>query len=57
MTEYFEVGKILSPHGLTGEVKVNATTDFPEERLANGSRLFIKLHVVINNSTWLNLKE
>ena len=42
MTEYFEVGKILSPHGLTGEVKVNATTDFPEERLANGSRLFIK---------------
>lgn len=42
MTEYFEVGKILSPHGLKGEVKVNATTDFPEERLANGSRLFIK---------------
>ena len=42
MTEYFEVGKILSPHGLKGEVKVNATTDFPEERLATGSRLFIK---------------
>ena len=42
MTEYFEVGKILSPHGLKGEVKLNATTDFPEERLANGSRLFIK---------------
>ena len=42
MTEYFEVGKILSPHGLKGEVKVNAITDFPEERLATGSRLFIK---------------
>ena len=42
MTDYFEVGKILSPHGLKGEVKVNATTDFPEERLATGSRLFIK---------------
>ena len=42
MTEYFEVGKILSPHGLKGEVKVNATTDFPEERLAAESRLFIK---------------
>lgn len=42
MTEYFEVGKILSPHGLKGEVKVNATTDFPEERLATGSRLFIE---------------
>ena len=42
MTEYFKVGKILSPHGLQGEVKVNATTAFPEERLATGSRLFIK---------------
>ena len=27
---------------IKGEVKVNATTDFPEERLATGSRLFIK---------------
>lgn len=42
MTKYFEVGKILSPHGLKGEVKVNATTDFPEIRLAADSRLFIK---------------
>ncbi|MBP2056962.1 16S rRNA processing protein RimM [Lactobacillus colini] len=44
MNEYFEVGKILTTHGLKGEVKVNVTTDFPEERFSEGSRLFVELN-------------
>lgn len=41
MTEYFEVGKILTTHGLKGEVKVNPITDFIDERFAPDSRLFV----------------
>ena len=41
MTEYFEVGKFLTTHGLKGEVKVNPITDFIDERFEAGSRLFI----------------
>ncbi|QQK76619.1 ribosome maturation factor RimM [Salicibibacter cibarius] len=38
-TDYYEVGKIVNTHGFTGEVRVIATTDFPEERFADGSEL------------------
>lgn len=31
--EHLEVGVILTTHGVKGEVKVQALTDFPEERL------------------------
>lgn len=41
MTEYFEVGKILTTHGLKGEVKVNPVTDFIDERFESGSKLYI----------------
>ncbi len=41
MTEYFEVGKILTTHGLKGEVKVNPITDFINERFKVGSKLYI----------------
>lgn len=44
MNEYFEVGQILTTHGLKGEVKVNSITDFPEERFSEGSRLFVDLN-------------
>lgn len=30
---YLEVGSIITTHGVRGEVKVQALTDFPEERL------------------------
>lgn len=32
--EFYQVGKIVNTHGICGEVKVIATTDFPEERLS-----------------------
>lgn len=38
-TDYHEVGKIVNTHGVNGEVRVIATTDFPEERFATGSEL------------------
>ena len=31
---YLEVGSIITTHGVRGEVKVQALTDFPEERLS-----------------------
>ena len=36
----FEVGRILSTHGLAGEVKVSVITDFPDQRFSPGSKLF-----------------
>ena len=31
--KYYQVGKIVNTHGIRGEVRVTATTDFTEERL------------------------
>lgn len=38
--EYIVVGKILKPHGLAGEVRVESLTDKPD-RFSPGQRLFI----------------
>ncbi|SDI67987.1 ribosome maturation factor RimM [Natribacillus halophilus] len=38
-TDYFHVGKIVNTHGVNGEVRVIATTDFPEDRFAVCSEL------------------
>lgn len=46
MDNYFEVGKILTTHGLKGEVKVNPITDFIEERFAPGANLYIGKSVI-----------
>ena len=32
--EYYNVGKIVNTHGVRGEVRVLATTDFIDERFA-----------------------
>ncbi len=40
--EYFDVARILTTHGLNGEVKVNVITDFPEERFAEGMHLSLR---------------
>jgi 16S rRNA processing protein RimM len=37
--ELVVVARIARPHGLRGEVVLNAETDFPEERFAVGSRV------------------
>lgn len=37
----YHVGKIVNTHGIRGEVKVMVTTDFPEERFAQGKQLVI----------------
>lgn len=41
MPEFYHVGKIVNTHGIKGEIKVMATTDFPDERFKVGSELFI----------------
>ena len=38
---FYHVGKIVTTHGIRGEVKVMVTTDFPAERFATGSQLQI----------------
>lgn len=40
--EYYDVARILTTHGLNGEVKVSIITDFPEDRFAIGMHLAIK---------------
>ncbi|MBM7644334.1 16S rRNA processing protein RimM [Scopulibacillus daqui] len=41
MTEWLYVGKIVNTHGIRGEVRVISDTDFPEERFAPGTTLYI----------------
>lgn len=41
MPEFYHVGKIVNTHGIKGEVKVVATTDFPETRFQKGAKLVI----------------
>jgi 16S rRNA processing protein RimM len=40
--EYLTVGAIAGTHGLRGEVKVISKTDFPEQRFAKGSKLYLR---------------
>ncbi|MBB1080187.1 ribosome maturation factor RimM [Limosilactobacillus sp. STM2_1] len=40
--EYYNVGKIVNTHGVRGEVRVLATTDFISERFAPGSTLYLQ---------------
>ena len=40
--QFYDVAKVLTTHGLNGEVKVSLITDFPEERFAPGSILSLK---------------
>ena len=40
--KYLEVGKILAPHAIKGEVKVSITTSKPDERFKKGSKLFVQ---------------
>lgn len=39
--EFYKVGTMVNTHGIRGEVRVIAITDFPEERFQKGNQLFI----------------
>ena len=41
MSEWFKVGKIVNTHGVKGEVRVIASTDFTEDRFASGQELMV----------------
>ena len=41
MEAYYQVGQIVNTHGTRGEVRVLATTDFPEERFTPGATLTV----------------
>jgi 16S rRNA processing protein RimM len=41
MVAYLQVGDIVNTHGIRGELKVVARTDFPEVRFARGSSLLL----------------
>ncbi len=40
--EYIVVGKIVSTHGIKGEIKVQSNSSFKEKRFAKKSKLYIK---------------
>lgn len=40
--KYYNVGKIVNTHGVRGEVRVLATTDFIAERFAAGNTLYLQ---------------
>ncbi|EEJ72979.1 ribosome maturation factor RimM [Lactobacillus ultunensis] len=40
--QYYDVARVLTTHGLNGEVKVSVITDFPEDRFAVGMHLALK---------------
>ncbi|WP_413380073.1 ribosome maturation factor RimM [Alkalihalobacillus sp. 1P02AB] len=42
MSEWFKVGKVVNTHGVKGEVRVIASTDFAEERFAIGQELMVQ---------------
>lgn len=37
---YYQIGKIVNTHGIKGEVRVQATTDFPEKRFAPHEKVY-----------------
>ena len=37
---YYQIGKIVNTHGIKGEVRVQAITDFPEKRFAPGATVY-----------------
>ena len=39
---YMQIGTIIGPHGVKGEVKLRTDTDFSQQRLAEGAILYVK---------------
>lgn len=40
--EFYKVGTIVNAHGIKGEVKIIATTDFSDQRFAPGATLYLQ---------------
>ncbi|RMC41630.1 ribosome maturation factor RimM [Lactobacillus sp. ESL0233] len=40
--QFYDVAKILTTHGLAGELKIALITDFPQERFVAGNKLSLK---------------
>ncbi|NGP44148.1 ribosome maturation factor RimM [Bacillaceae bacterium SIJ1] len=38
--QWFRVGRIVNTHGIKGEMRIQVTTDFPEERFASGEQVY-----------------
>lgn len=43
MSNYLNVGKIVNTHGIKGEIRVQSTTENPEERYKVGSELVVEM--------------
>lgn len=41
--KYYQVGKIVNTHGIRGEVRVIATTDFTDNRFKKGTQLVVEM--------------
>ncbi|MED9786905.1 MAG: ribosome maturation factor RimM, partial [Latilactobacillus curvatus] len=41
--KYYQVGKIVNTHGIRGEVRVIATTDFTDSRFKKGVQLAVEM--------------
>ncbi|MCD8502735.1 MAG: ribosome maturation factor RimM [Bacillaceae bacterium] len=54
MLNYYNVGKVVNTHGIRGEIRVISTTDFPEERFAPGSILYLD-HPTFSNKLTLTV--
>ncbi|RAL26181.1 ribosome maturation factor RimM [Thermoflavimicrobium daqui] len=54
--EYLHVGRLVSTHGIRGEVRVLPDTDFPEERFAPGNELFL-LHPSLSEPLILRIEK
>ena len=42
--EYRTIGMVIGTHGIKGEIKVKARTDFVEERFAPGKKVYTELN-------------
>ena len=49
--QYYNVGKIVNTHGIRGEVRVIATTDFPQERFQKTPAVVLDFEVLAHVSS------
>lgn len=55
--KYIEIGKIVSTHGIKGEVKVYSESDFKEDRFSKGNILYLKENETYNPITINSYRE
>jgi len=51
--EYVIIGQILAPWGINGKLKVEVTTDFPQQRFNPGSKVYVNRQpMTIDSTEW-----